>query len=135
MKHTLFLSLVLIIIVPFVSEGAEWIHYATTESGGQCYLEKESINHVSKHVVRFWDKSTYDRPQKIQNLSYLELLKYVELDCKEKKLRVLEATYFLVGGNTVSTSGKYREEWFYIQPEGTNKMLHEILCEEKYILK
>jgi hypothetical protein len=125
---------VLVIIVPFVSEGAEWIRYATTESGGQCYLDKESITHASERLVRVWDKSMYDRPQKIQSLSYHELLRYVELDCNEKRLRVLEATYFLVGGNTVSTNNKYREEWFYIQSEETNNTLLEILCKDKYIL-
>jgi hypothetical protein len=52
MKRALLLSIVLVIIIPFVSQGAEWIRYATTESGGQCYLDKGSITHISKHLVR-----------------------------------------------------------------------------------
>jgi len=134
MKYTLLLSLILALIVPLVSEGAEWVLYAASESDGQWYLDKESIIHKSKHVIRVWDKVKYAQPQKIETKFYRELIRYIELDCKEKKLRILQATFYLLDNETLSTIGRDRpkEDWSYIQPGGNNDILQEILCKGEF---
>jgi hypothetical protein len=130
MKLSIVLVLVLLIAFPLSIEGAEWIPYATTEIGTELYLDKESINHESDYVIKVREKSKYGTPRKIANQSYFELWRYVELDCKEKRLRVLESTFFLVGGDTRTTTGRGKDEWVRIEPGGNNDVLHKTLCKD-----
>ena len=130
MKLSIVLLLVFLIASPLSTEGSEWIPYATTETGTELYLDKESISHESEYVIRAREHSRYDTPRKIANQPYLELWRYVELDCKEKRLRVLESTFFLVGGDTRTTTGKDKEEWVRIEPGGNNDVLHKTLCKD-----
>jgi hypothetical protein len=55
---------------------------------------------------------------------------FFEINCREKKLRVLSITYFNNDGGVV-TSSKEAGEWAYISPESNGETLKKILCARK----
>ena len=130
MKPNVVFLLIIFIAFPFITEATEWISYATTEKGTELYFDKESISRESDHLIRARDKSKYDRPLKVANQSYSELWRYLELDCKEKKLRVFEVIFFLVSGDTRTVTGKQKEGWVRIKPGENNDNLRKMLCED-----
>lgn len=52
-----------------------------------------------------------------------------EINCKEKKIRTISATYYKSDGGVASSENL--AEWTYISPESNGETLQKILCKKK----
>jgi hypothetical protein len=52
---------------------------------------------------------------------------FIELDCGDKKLRILQTTVMDNSGNAISSSSA-PQEWSYVDPDATIENLFKILC-------
>ncbi len=115
--------------------GADWKVYSTLDDG-IFYYDAESITRLSKDVVRVWDKTVYNKEgvndivakmgDRFKTLS--ESIQLTELQCAEKKWRVLAAAAYSSGGEVLISRDSIESEWKSITPESVTESLHKILC-------
>ncbi len=115
----------------------DWRQYAKTDLY-ECFYDAEDVIRSSQDTVEVWTKLEY--PQKgvidmlikfgkhYENLSYsLELR---EINCAEKKYRLLSITAYSAEGNTLYTdqAGSRPPPWKAISRESVEESLYKVLC-------
>lgn len=98
----------------------------------------QSITHTANNHVRVWIK-TKPSDEEIRNLiktlgeNYKNVaseMYYNELDCTEKKIRILSSAYYSKDGKVISTDNfpDAVAEWMFIIPESMGNALYEKVC-------
>jgi hypothetical protein len=117
--------------------GADWRLYAKTDLYG-CFYDAENMFRSSQDIVEVWTRSEYTERGVIDtiikfgkhygNLSYsLELW---EINCAEKKDRLLSNTLYSVEGNILYTdqAGSRPPPWKIISRESIEESLYKAVC-------
>jgi hypothetical protein len=134
---------IILIIIGFVIlscagvYGADWRSYAKTDLY-ECFYDAENMIRSSPDIVEVWTKSEYTERGVIEmvkefgkhyeNLSYsLELW---EMNCAEKKDRLLSITAYSLEGNILYTdeAGGHLPPWKIISRESVEESLYNALC-------
>jgi len=117
--------------------GWDWRLYAKTDSY-ECFYDTEDMIRSLEDTVEVWTKSEYTQRgiaemlkkfgKHYENLSYsLELW---EINCPERKHRLLSITAYSVEGNILYTdqAGSRPPPWKIIPPESVEESLYKALC-------
>ncbi len=114
--------------------GADWKPYWFSEKF-LAYYDAQSINRPAKNIVRVWLKVDYTEKgvidkvgnlgEKYENLSNTRAL--WEINCVEKKARMLSETAYDNGGGVIYSSGSPLE-WNFIIPESMGEVLYKEIC-------
>jgi hypothetical protein len=99
------------------------------------YYDAQSITRTSQNIVEVWTRWNFTERgitecvkylgKEYENVSYLLLLE--EINCAEKKMRLLSVSYYDNNGVTI-TSNDSPQEWRFINPDSLNESLHKKVC-------
>jgi hypothetical protein len=117
--------------------GADWKFISSTDLY-ECFYDAENMTRSSKNIVGVWTKLVYTERGVVkmvkefgkhyENLSYsLELW---EINCAEKKHRLLSTTAYSVEGNILYTNqaGSRPPPWKIISRESVEESLYKAVC-------
>ena len=114
--------------------GADWKPYYFHEILS-AYYDAQSITRPSKNIVRVWEKRNFTKKgvvdmmgrlgKEYKNLSHLINLQ--EINCIEKKARLLSGTWYDNKGGVIDSFSSPLE-WDFIVPESMNEALYEEIC-------
>ena len=141
-KHSVVVILLILIIALLGCTRADvldnrWKIYFTDEYRNRYYYDSKSLNHVSKDIIRVWDKKilTKEAMGKINKRFSefaekgfivprvdTEIIMLFEIDCPKKMARVIEHPPL---GNK---EFEVPSNWSSIPPESPIEYLYEILC-------
>ena len=113
--------------------GVNWENYGTDEEGSYFY-DTESLDRLSKKIVRVWVQSVYTEKgishwvegggKEFQNLDFS--LIWSELNCAERSIRYLRIVFYSKNGE------KYypidNDEWHFFAPDSMIGILSKELC-------
>ena len=125
----IFVLIILIFLSPISATGADWQLVAENKES-KFYINKESINHPSKNLVKAWFKTVLNIPAKIFEKYMTYQLVYEEHNCKERKFRILQTT----GYHSDGTSKEVISEpsvWIDVPHVTTFETKHEYLCKDR----
>jgi hypothetical protein len=117
------------------TSGADWRSYANSEFGSYCY-DMENILRLSNHLVKVWQKLTLNS-KGIMNLvkelgkeyeKVREIIMLREIDCINKKSRILELSYCSEEGRGIKRESYDPPGWDSIVPESVDDVLYCIIC-------
>ena len=115
----------------------DWRLYAETDSY-ECFYDAEEMIRSSHDTVEVWTKSEYTERgitemvkkfgRHYENLNYSEEL--WEINCAEKKDRLLSIAAYSVEGNILYTdqAGSRLPPWKVISPKSIEESLYKALC-------
>jgi len=140
----IFLSFLIIFpLVTTVNGNDDWVIYETSYGGDVYSYSKVSIKPKTKDMVQVWSKQVYSdksREEVIQKLmesglftkTELEKLSYnvilQEIDCKEKKSRIVSIRYYDKDSNVLYSSAVEKIIWTYIIPDTVTDILRKKVC-------
>jgi len=114
--------------------GEDWKEFAKNERAF-CYYDAESISQPSKNIIKVEVKFEYtkigitefvntfgDKFNKLDNSKSL-----YEVNCLEKKYRILELVFYSKDGNVLDTIS-YPSEWKYNTRESVSDALDITVC-------
>jgi len=114
--------------------GADWRPYAISGEG-LFYYDAEGITRPSKNIVRVWAKIVFTE-ESVKNIvnkfgvefsNLKESRDLLEINCKDKTIRILSFTYFATDGKVIF-SNEFGEKPSYIAPETINEFLYKEVC-------
>lgn len=91
--------------------------------GDNYYVDLDSIKHTSSETVRISKRVEF------KDSSGYFLVSDIELDCEEKRIRVLKETYHDKNGEVKTT--QKNEKWQYVNAEDIDELLLEFICSLK----
>jgi len=115
----------------------DWRLYAKTDSS-ECFYDAQDMIRSSEDNVKVWTKSEYTERGVTEmvkkfgkhygNLSYSLVL--LEINCAEKKHRLLSVTAYSVEGNILYTdqAGSRLPPWKIISRKSVEESLYRALC-------
>ncbi len=113
---------------------ADWKIYSETDFFIS-YYDKETINHISKNIVNVWVKEVNTEKgitdmvnrfgEEFKNCDHIK--KLYEVDCAEKRIRVLSSVAYSRGGEVV-ISYDSPGQWIFIVPKSEGEALHKTVC-------
>jgi len=131
MRIILIISLAIgLFFLSTTAEGANWKFITKNDLGDMLYIDTESIRHISKTVVRAWNKIILKNPKPLDSKEIVEMLGYDEHDCVERKLCYLQMEHKYSDGTTESTLFPVKE-WRYVRPDTIESVMHNYLCKSK----
>ncbi len=117
-------SLLLLLLTPLTSEGADWEYLLQDDRGDSHYIDLESIKQTASGTSRIVRKV-----ESKGTSSYNSLVTEIEINCKENKIRVLKETRLNKKGKNRTT--KKNGEWITVNPEDRDEFLLELVCSLK----
>ena len=121
-RQALFITaLLLLLLSPSMSRGADWEHLMRDNKGDSYFIDLESIRQTPSGTTRLLRKVEPGDTSK-----HSRIVSEMEIDCKEKRTRVLKETRLSDKG--VSSSVNMDEKWQDVLPEDMNELLLEIVC-------
>jgi hypothetical protein len=109
-----------LILVSSLAEGANWARVAESENGNVNFIDVDSMQREGASV-RYLRKMIL-----LNDIEVKEAVAYEEVDCSEKKFRILRGTNYLHNGNPVSSTTI--KEWTYITPDSVIEVFYEFVC-------
>ncbi|MHA1941309.1 MAG: surface-adhesin E family protein [Candidatus Hodarchaeales archaeon] len=100
--------------------GVNWVKMYDTKKGTY-YIDTDSPAKIKKNNVEFWGKYVHHNKYEI---SYSTV--YNEIDCKEKKKRVLKITNYYSNGQ--SRTFKIPFEWEFVNPDTNGDIELKMIC-------
>jgi hypothetical protein len=114
----------------------DWRFYTRSEFGLYQYVG-EDLSHLSENLVRVWQKlvlseigSTYlvrELGKEYENVK--EIITLREIDCTDKKNRILGIIYRSEGGLVIKREPYEPTEWNSVIPDSVDDILHHAICE------
>jgi hypothetical protein len=111
----------------------DWKHYGTDEEGSYSY-DTESIDQLSKNIVRVWVQSAYTEKgishwvegggKEFQDLDF-SLIRS-EFNCKERSIRYLRIVFYSKNGEKYYPINN--DEWHFFAPDSMIGTLSKELC-------
>ncbi len=137
----------LVILLLFVNQAAaaEWILCASSSSGGRLYYDKNSIEKVNKDIIRVSNKFEYNsKSDKKKAFSALKKINKApknpgvmsydlsvnEIDCANKKHRLVSVVFYDVKGKVIYLSSQFAEEWKQAVPDSFMGKLENTVCSD-----
>jgi hypothetical protein len=124
---------------------ADWIYYDTAAVGDMLYYDKNSIKKENESIISVWAKNILSEETKTRYVSILKGIhkapknpsrlsyytKLTEIDCVNKKMKVISAIFYDKKGKVVYSSPKSESgEWNDILPNTVGEKLIKIVsCE------
>ncbi len=115
--------------------GADWRLYARSADGTE-YYDTDNMTRPSKDVIRVWEKMIYSEKgvqgqveslgEKFRKSAYRMTLN--ELNCAEKKVRVLSISEYSTDGEVLFSSDYQEPKWQFIVPESLAELLSKGVC-------
>lgn len=113
---------------------ADWKRYSETEFFIS-YYDKESINHLSKNIVRVWVKEVNTEKgitdmvkrfgEEYKDCDHIK--KLYEVDCAEKRIRILSSAAYSRAGE-VLISDDSPSKWIFTVPKSEGEALRKTVC-------
>ncbi len=126
----IFLLAIGLLFLSATAEGADWELVTVSKGNGDLwYVDKESIRHVSKTVVRAWYKDVLINPSPFNSKEIDELFIYKETNCIERKSSFLQIKHTYSDGTSESFMPPM--EWRYIRPDTIESIIFNYLCKDK----
>lgn len=115
--------------------GADWRVYARSEFGSY-YYDAENVNRFRKDFIRVWQKVVLgnrgtanlvnELGKEYENVYEAIILR--EIDCVDKKSRILELTFCSEEGRVIKKESYKPIGWDSILPDSVDDMLHQAVC-------
>jgi hypothetical protein len=111
--------------------GADWKFVGKT-SDYSLYYDAQSITRHSKNVVRAWQKR-YWREEGVfketfgRNTNLGNSVMLYEIDCGEKKFRILQLTDFSRDDKEM-LSRSFSKEWKFVAPDSADELFIKAVC-------
>ena len=123
-----FLTLTAFTLFAIVSgaEGINWEYFMQNSRGDNYYVDLDTIQHSSSDTFRISKKVV---PKQLSK--YSSLVSSIDLDCKEKGIRVLQETVTYNNGD--SETFDRNEKWHSVQAEDADELLLEFICSLKKV--
>jgi len=123
-----FLALTAFTLIAIVSgaEGISWEYFMQNSRGDNYYVDFDTIQHSSSDTFRISKKVVPEQPA-----NYSSLVSSIELDCKEKGIRVLQETVTYNSGD-IETFDR-NEKWHSVHTEDEDDLLLEFICSLKKV--
>jgi hypothetical protein len=129
------LTTMFLMLLSSAGYGADWKLIGTSWETDY-YYDPQSIQLLSKDIVRVWMKKIYAEKSvqeyikgigpEFKELSYDHSL--IEFNCSEKKNRLLTFTYYNRDGGVISTFTSDSSSWNFIVPNSILEALFNIVC-------
>jgi hypothetical protein len=118
------------------ASGADWKFYAKSEFGSYSY-DIENMSRPSDHLVRVWqklilnDKGTMDLVGEFgkEYEKATEAIILREIDCMNKKSRILELTFCSEEGRIIKKESYNPLGWDSIVPDSVDDLLYFAICQ------
>lgn len=113
---------------------SNWKLYSETDFFSS-YYDTETVYHFSKNIVKVWVKEVNTEKGIIDMVNHLgekykdcdHIKKLYEVDCAEKKFRILSSDAYSKAGEII-ISDDYPSEWKSIIPKSEGEALHKTVC-------
>jgi len=117
--------------------GADWKSCGITDLYF-CFYDAQSLTRPSKNIVRVWVKWVYTEKGRLdaqgtlakdgylKSVDYSEILH--ELDCSERKYRVLSLNYYNFSGESIVEFARSSSTWDFINPGSILENLYKEVC-------
>ncbi len=123
-KRAAILIFICLILTPCVSQGADWLYYIQNSKGDKYYIDIDSIKRVSPDNVRVDRKI-----EPFASSTFSHVVSHVELDCKERRIKLLTKDTYYKNGEIRTTQGD--DSWQQGKPEDMDESLLELVCSLK----
>lgn len=123
-KNSLLIGIIGLLLVSGIAMGSNWTEITITEKETTYFLDKDSIRHSASGIITVWTKITFQKVDK--NDSEKEIIQYLEFDCNEKKVRVLQKDIFYSNGEYDHFGESVA--WQYIPPDTLLETTFNYLC-------
>ncbi len=122
---------ILALVLVAVSSGAwaqQWVEVSANESGTVFYVDPTTIK-KNGNLRRYWTVHNLAKADKDGDLSYRSL---AEVDCKEERIRDLQADYFRAPMASGQRSGGLSSpnEWRYVAPGTSGESVMKFVCSQ-----
>ena len=117
--------------------GANWKSCGITDLYF-CFYDTQSLTRPSKNIVRVWvrwmytEKGRLDEQRALAKDGYLKSVDYSEilheLNCSERKYRVLSLNYYDFSGGSIAEFARSSSTWEFINPESMIEILYKEVC-------
>ncbi len=123
-----FLALTAFTLCAIVSaaEGTSWEYFMQNSRGDNYYVDLDTIEHSSSDTVRIAKKVIPKQPS-----HFSSLVSSLDLDCKEKGIKVLKETVTNNDGNVQTFDGTERQ--LSVHTEDVDELLLEFICSLKRV--
>jgi hypothetical protein len=137
----------LVVFLLFANQAwaAEWVLCASPSSGARLYYDKSSIKKADNDIIRVSNKFVYN--SKTEKKNAFAALKGInkapknpdimshdlsvnEIDCVNKKHRLVSVTFYNVKGKAIYSSSKFSKEWNPIAPESFMEKIQNTVCSD-----
>lgn len=123
-KGTLFLAFLMLFGLSSVSEGTNWEYFMQNDKGDNYYIDLDSIKYSSSDIVRILKKIEPENSS-----AYSAMISEIEMDCKDKKIRLLKETLYSKTGEAQTV--QKNEKWQSVNTEDIDELLLELVCSLK----
>jgi len=129
---------------PNDARGAEWVHYGTDVLENNIFYDRDSIQNVSKSLIKVWTKTVVsdegraklinDYEKRGQTASGVESLSEISdlwfISCEDKKYKITQSTYYASDGRILSATHFDDDRWNDIHRKSMIEVLMKILCKK-----
>ena len=126
-RKSLLTGIVGLFLMSGIAAGANWTEITVTEKETKYFLDRDSIRHFASGVIRVWTQIKFERTDKAD--SEKEIIQYLEFDCNEKKVRVLQKDIYYSNGEYDYSGESFA--WQYITPDTLLETTFDYLCKRK----
>ncbi len=123
-KNIVIIAALIMFLSALVSEAADWEYFMENERGDKYYLDLDSIEPSSSGTVKMFQKI---EPLASEKAAYL--VSNIEMDCTEKRIRLLEETSYARTGESRVT--RRNETWKNVKDDDIEELLLELVCSLK----
>jgi len=120
MKKEGLILIAVLMLVSSLAEGANWVKLGSDEKQVD-YFDADTISR-NGNIVKFWNKLEY-----VKDTKYKYFISYIELDCSDKKFRLLQETAYLLNGQIVDNP--HKKTWQNIIP-GSGGESFLVMCKK-----
>lgn len=123
-KRVVILIIFCLSLTPVVAQGEDWLFFIQNNKGDKYYIDVDSIKRVSPVNVRVDRKI-----EPFASSTFFHVVSNIELDCKERRIKLLTKATFYKNGEIRTTQGD--EIWQQGKSEDMDESLLELVCSLK----
>ena len=126
-RKSLFITGFVFFLSSVVAHGSNWTEITVTGKETKYFIDKDSIRHFASGVIRVWTQIKFQHTDKTD--SEKEIIQYLEFDCNEKNVRVLQKDIFYSNGEHDHFGES--DERQYIPPDTLLETTLNYLCKRQ----
>jgi hypothetical protein len=117
-----------LLFITDILEASNWVLVVSAPNGTQMFVDKESIKHVSKNIVRALRKYQFKEPREDEAKDYTALSVYGEVNCEEERFLVLSEILHFDDNTQEVKNYKPSDNWEDIKPNTFDDYFYEYVC-------